>query len=58
MDSSTKQKGFEVVNFGDLTGVPCPCGIARRAFADVEDFPGTVHVTEISAEAQVHYQSG
>ena len=55
MDASTKPKGFEVVDFGDLAGVPCPCGIARRAFADIDDFPGTVHVTEISAEAQVHY---
>ncbi len=26
-----------------------------RAFADAEDFPCTVHVTEISADAQLHY---
>ncbi|MFV1966070.1 MAG: cupin domain-containing protein [Pirellulaceae bacterium] len=55
MDSPTKKQGFEIVDFGDVTGVPCPCGVARRAFTDVEDFPGTVHVTEISADAQVHY---
>lgn len=38
-----------------LDGVPCPCGIARRAFAEVEHFPATVHLTEISRQAEVHY---
>ncbi|SIN96043.1 Cupin domain-containing protein [Singulisphaera sp. GP187] len=44
-----------VVDFSTIPGVPCPCGTARRAFADVDAFPGTVHVTEISAAAQRHY---
>jgi len=44
-----------IVDFAHLPGVPCPCGIARRAFADVEGFPATIHVTEISEDAQVHY---
>lgn len=46
---------FEIVDFACIPGVPCPCGTARRAFADVPDFPGTVHVTEISREAKSHY---
>lgn len=46
---------FEIVDFAALDGVSCPCGIARRAFADVADFPATVHVTEISADARLHY---
>jgi hypothetical protein len=45
----------EIVDFAQLPGVACPCGTARRAFADVADFPGTVHVTEISADARLHY---
>ncbi len=48
-------KAYRVVDFAQVPGVPCPCGIARRAFIDVEDFPGSVHVTEISANAQKHY---
>ena len=44
-----------IVDFADLPGVPCPCGIARRAFADVADYPATIHVTEISEDAQTHY---
>jgi hypothetical protein len=41
--------GYEIVDFSVLPGVDCPCGTARRAFADVPDFPGTIHVTEIAA---------
>lgn len=47
--------GYERVDFATLPGVPCPCGTARRAFADVADFPGTIHVTEIAADAHVHF---
>jgi mannose-6-phosphate isomerase-like protein (cupin superfamily) len=45
----------QIVDFADIPGVPCPCGTARRAFADVPSYPGTVHVTEISADAALHY---
>src|SRR3954468_20306600 len=46
---------YEMVDFAHISGVPCPCGTARRAFADVVDFPGTVHRTEISENARLHY---
>jgi len=47
--------GVEIADFNEIAPTPCPCGLARRAFADVEDFPATVHVTEISADAKLHY---
>lgn len=47
--------GYELVDFTELPKVTCPCGQARRAFADVADYPGTIHVTEISADARLHY---
>jgi mannose-6-phosphate isomerase-like protein (cupin superfamily) len=50
-----KQRRFELVDFNQLPGIPCPCGTARRAFAGVEDFPGTVHRTDISSDAVTHY---
>jgi mannose-6-phosphate isomerase-like protein (cupin superfamily) len=53
--SVTQQRGYELVDFARIPGTPCPCGSARRAFTDVADFPGTIHVTEISEEARVHY---
>ena len=46
---------YRVVDFADLPGVPCPCGTARRAFADAPEFPGTIHVTEIDLDAMVHH---
>lgn len=46
---------YHVADFATIPGVPCPCGTARRAFADVPEFPGTVHRTEISADARLHY---
>ncbi len=44
-----------IVDFSTVPGVPCPCGTARRAFAEVADFPGTIHLTEISVNARKHY---
>ena len=44
-----------LVDFAAIPGVPCPCGTARRAFADVPEFPATIHVTEISLDAVTHY---
>lgn len=43
------------MDFDQVPGVACPCGTARRAFADVADFPATLHRTEISETARLHY---
>ena len=46
---------FEIVDFNALPGTPCPCGTARRAFAETPDYPATIHVTEIASDARLHY---
>ena len=46
---------YRIVHFDDIVGVGCPCGTARRAFADEEEAPGTVHRTEITTNAKLHY---
>ncbi len=46
---------WRVVDFAEIPGVSCPCGIARRAFADLPDSPATIHVTEIAEDARLHY---
>ena len=53
--TTTSRPGYELVDFTALPQVPCPCGLAKRAFTEVADFPGTIHVTEISADARLHY---
>ncbi|MFO0914335.1 MAG: cupin domain-containing protein [Pirellulales bacterium] len=47
--------GYEVADFRQIEPVACPCGWARRAFADVADFPATIHVTDVTTEARRHY---
>jgi mannose-6-phosphate isomerase-like protein (cupin superfamily) len=46
---------YQVVDFNEIAGVDCPCGTARRAFADVSRFPATVHVTDIAVDSRMHY---
>lgn len=52
---ASDQEAYELVDFADIPGVSCPCGTARRGFADVADFPATIHVTEIATDAKLHY---
>ncbi len=52
---STATRGYEIADFDSIAPVACPCGNARRAFAQVDDFPGTVHRTEIAVDAKLHY---
>ncbi len=44
-----------VVDLAALDPVHCPCGRARRAFADVPDAPASVHRVEIEADARAHH---
>ena len=48
-------KRWKVVDFDNIPGVPCPCGTAKRAFAEVPDYPATVHVTQIAIDATLHH---
>lgn len=44
-----------IVDMMSLPQVICPCGTARRGLADCDEFPGTLHVTEIATTAKSHY---
>lgn len=55
MANPTPRHRWQIVDFSEIVPVACPCGTARRAFAEVADFPATVHQTEISTDAKVHY---
>ncbi len=48
-------KQYQIVDFDRIDGVPCPCGTARRAWADEPAFPGTIHRTQIRIDAKLHY---
>lgn len=53
--SNSSKPTYRVADFSQIEGVPCPCGIARRAFHGVSEFPGTIHQTEIHEDAKKHY---
>jgi mannose-6-phosphate isomerase-like protein (cupin superfamily) len=44
-----------VVELSQLVPVRCPCGWARRAFADVPGAPLSFHRVEIAEGAKAHY---
>lgn len=46
---------YQIVKLSDIDPVPCPCGTAQRAFADIPDSPASVHRVKIRADARVHY---
>jgi mannose-6-phosphate isomerase-like protein (cupin superfamily) len=46
---------FRIAKLSELAPVTCPCGQARRAFADDPDGVASLHVVEISADARPHY---
>ena len=48
-------KRYAVAQLDELPAVPCPCGSARRAFADEPEQTATVHVVEVSDEPRAHY---
>jgi mannose-6-phosphate isomerase-like protein (cupin superfamily) len=52
---ATTEPRYRIVHFDEISPVSCPCGQARRALADAEESPGTVHRTEITTEAKPHY---
>jgi mannose-6-phosphate isomerase-like protein (cupin superfamily) len=53
--TTAAERRYRIVDFDQLPGQPCPCGTARRAFVDVAELPATIHRTDISADAVVHY---
>lgn len=55
MSAAVAKAPYEFVDFASIPPVACPCGEARRGLADVEDYPGTIHITEISVDARLHY---
>jgi mannose-6-phosphate isomerase-like protein (cupin superfamily) len=44
-----------VADYSTIEPVRCPCGWARRAFADVPNAPASVHRVEVELDARAHY---
>ena len=48
-------KRYAVEHFSEITPVPCPCGMSRRAFVESSGGAATFHIVEIKKDAQLHY---
>jgi mannose-6-phosphate isomerase-like protein (cupin superfamily) len=55
MSTPPAEKRYRIIDFDQLSGVPCPCGTARRALVDIPEYPATIHRTEITCNAKLHY---
>jgi mannose-6-phosphate isomerase-like protein (cupin superfamily) len=55
MTDKALDRRWELVDLHQLEPLACPCGEARRAFTELADYPATVHLTRISADAKLHY---
>ena len=53
--NKTTPKNFAIAHFDDIPAVPCPCGLSRRAFATADNQTATIHMVDISEDAQTHY---
>jgi mannose-6-phosphate isomerase-like protein (cupin superfamily) len=51
----TTEHRYVIVDFDEVPPVDCPCGEARRALLEAEQFPGTIHRTVIRGTARTHY---
>jgi len=44
-----------IAQLDEIPPTKCPCGLARRAFADPTDTAASLHLVDIQQDAQTHY---
>lgn len=54
-DPNSGAPKYQVAQLDQLDPTRCPCGWAKRAFADLPGAVASVHVVEILEDAQPHY---
>ena len=51
----TDQPRHHVVHMDEIESTACPCGWAKRAFADMTGSPASFHIVQITEDSTVHY---
>ena len=46
---------YMIAQLDEIGAVSCPCGLSRRAFVSNGNPVATLHIVDISEDAQVHY---
>ena len=52
---AAQQKNYLITQLDTVPAVPCPCGQSRRGFATPDNKLATIHLVDISIDAQTHY---
>ncbi len=53
--SGAATKNYMITQLDAVPPVPCPCGQSRRGFATPDNKLATIHLVDISIDAQTHY---
>src|SRR5688572_14304806 len=48
-------KNYRIAQLDTLPTMACPCGSTRRAFATADNDVATIHLLDVSRDAQTHY---
>src|SRR5690606_31965601 len=46
---------YRIAQLDQMTPVPCPCGMTRRAFTGEGNDVATLHMVDITVDAKTHY---
>lgn len=46
---------FIIEDLNAIDSQRCPCGLTRRAFSRPDNFTATLHLLDVSVDAQTHY---
>jgi mannose-6-phosphate isomerase-like protein (cupin superfamily) len=46
---------YMIANLSDVSPAECPCGLARRAFADAPGAVASLHIVDIKDDSRAHY---
>ena len=46
---------FEIARLDEIPAKRCPCGLARRAFADMPGAVASMHLVNIEVDSRTHY---
>ena len=46
---------YSIAHLDEIPPKPCPCGFARRAFADLPGAAASLHLVNIEADSRAHF---
>jgi mannose-6-phosphate isomerase-like protein (cupin superfamily) len=54
-DTAEGGQNYLIAHLDEIPATRCPCGFARRAFADVPNSLASIHMVDIESDSRTHY---